>query len=243
MLKKLFVIAFIIIGLGQISFGQKGVSPAKKKLVSQLVGNTADILPIKFFEETVSSTVDKVSAEAVKEIQDNMEKSVDSSQRTDEKKSELKAKIPAFSNRMMEITKNIINTGFDVRNWATKSLEKNYQKQFTVAELQKLNKFFASDDGKSFVAAFNRITSAGLKGEKEPTFTAEEEKKLEDSAKVVGKQTFDKFFDVVIKNAMDDIDKSMKFWGDNMMKKIDKEGTSGSIKKEIDRFVAENLEL
>jgi hypothetical protein len=243
MLKKIFVIAFIIIGLGQISFGQKGVSPAKKKLIGQLVGNTTDIVPIQLFEDTISGTIDKVSTETAKEIQVNLEKSVNSSKWSDEKKAELKAKLPAFANRILAITKDILSTDFDVRSWATKSFEKNYQKQFTALELQKLNKFFGSDDGKSFISAFNRITSAGIKGEKEPAFTSEEEKKLEDSAKVVGKKTLDKFLDVILKNVMDDINKSLEIWGDNLMKRVEKEGTSGSIKKEIDKFVAENIQL
>jgi hypothetical protein len=154
MLKKLFVISLIILGLGQISFGQKAVSPAKKKLVTQLALQTADMLPIQVFEDAFEKSYESKSIEVAKGIVDNLTKSVEESEMSAEKKESVKAKIPGFSERFVQLTKSVMIKGFDVKLWTKKSLEKNYSGQFTVVELQKLNRFFGSKDGIAFKNLF-----------------------------------------------------------------------------------------
>jgi hypothetical protein len=241
MLKKLFVISLIILGLGQISFGQKAVSPAKKKLAVQLAANTTEMFPIQVFDDSLKSAIEKSTSEKGSEIRDDLTKALETSNWSDEKKSEIRAKIPAFVDRMMELSKNLINKDFNVRDWTKKSLEKNCQKQFTLAELQKLNKFFASADGKAFVSAFSRITSSGIKGDTKESFTEEEGKYFEQITTIAGESVMNKFFDIVVKNVMDDITKSIEIWGDNMLKTLEKDSKTGSLKKEVDKFVAENI--
>jgi hypothetical protein len=241
MLKKLLVIAFIIISLGQITFGQKAVSPAKKKLATQLAANTGDMFPIQVFDETLKSSLDKALSEKEKEFSDYLTESIDTSKWSDEKKSEVKAKIPAFIDRMLGLSRDLMSKDFNVKNWTSKSLEKNCQNNFTVAELQKLNKFFITADGKDFVSAFNRVTSAGINGGEKESFSADEEKRFEKIVAVVGERTMNKFFDIVVKNVMDDIVKSVEVWGRNMLKALEKEVKTGVIKKELEKFVADNI--
>jgi hypothetical protein len=240
MLKKLLVISLIIVGLGQFTFGQKTVSPAKKKLVTQLVANTTEMFPIQVFDDFLKSAVEKASAEQGKEMLDNLTKSIESSTLSDERKSEVKAKIPAFVERITELSRTLLSKGFDVRSWTAKSLEKNCQQQFTVVQLQKLNKFFGSADGKSSVTAFGRVTASGIRGGEKDSFTVEEAKILEQFPVIVGESVMNKFFDIVVKNVMDDITKSVEIWGGNMLKNLEAEAETGLLKKEINKFIAEN---
>jgi hypothetical protein len=58
--------------------------------------------------------------------------------------------------------------------------------------------------------------------------------------KYLGASVTEKLFSVVIKNAMDDITKSVEVWGDSMLKTVEKETTNGILKQEVDKFIAEN---
>jgi hypothetical protein len=239
MLKKLLVISLIIVGLGQFAFGQKAVSPAKKKLVTQLVANTTEMFPIQVFDDVLKSGVEKVTAEQGREMIDNLTKSIEASTLSDERKAEVKAKVPAFVERTMELSKTLLSKGFDARTWTAKSLEKNCQKQFTIVDLQKLNKFFGSADGKDFVILFNTNTVNKINGtEAKPN--PDEERLFGQFATIVGRTAGDKFFDIIIKNVMDDITKSVEIWGTGMLKNLETEVKTGLLKKEIDKFFAEN---
>jgi hypothetical protein len=239
MLKKLFVISFIVLGLGQISFGQKAASPAKKKLVEQLAAKTEDMLPVKVFEDFLEKSYEPKSIEIAKGFVDDLTKSVEESDMPNEKKELVKAKIPAFSERFAQLTKSIMSKGFDVKLWTKKSLEKNYSTRFTMVELQKLDKFLSSKDGIAFKNLFRQQTQAKINGEEEQN-TGEEEEVFAKVEKYLGLSTSEKFLAGVITTAMDDITKSIDIWGKSMLINLEKETTTGILKQEIDKFIAEN---
>lgn len=240
MVKKLFIITFILLGLGQVLFGQKNVSPAKKKLVSQLAANTTEMFPIDVYNDFLNSAIEKGTAEKGKEIVDELTKSLEASNWSDEKKEAVKLKIPAFVERLLKISKNLLSKDFNVRNWAIKSLEKNCHKQFTIAQLQKLNKYFSSSDGKAFVLAFKRITASEITGGQKDSFTTEEKERFEQMPTVTGEAAMTKFFDVVVINVMNDMNDSITVWGKTMLKNMESEFKDGLLKIEADKFIAEN---
>jgi hypothetical protein len=242
MLKKLFVISLIILGLGQISFGQKAASPAKKKLIEQLSAKTEDMLPVKIFEDFFEKSYEPKSVEIAKGLVDNLTKSVEESDMSNEKKESVKAKIPAFSERFVQLTKSLMSKGYDVKLWTKKSLEKNYSTRFTLAELQKLNRFLSSKDGIAFKDLFKKQTTDKINGGEEKTGDEDETEamvygKVE---KYLGAALSEKFLSGVVTKAMDDISKSIDVWGNTMLQNLEKETTTGVLKQEIDKFIAEN---
>ncbi len=242
MLKKLFVISLIILGLGQISFGQKTASPVKKKLVEQLSFQTEDMLPVQLFQDFFEQSYEPKSVEIAKGLVDNLTKTVEESDMPIEKKDSIKSKLPDFSERFVKLTKSVMLKGYDVKLWTKKSLEKNYSTGFTLAELQKLNRFLSSQDGKAFKTLFKKQTLDKINSGEEKNVGDDEAEamvyvKVE---KYLGAALSEKFLSGVVTKAMDDITKSIDVWGDSMLKTLEKETTTGILKREIDKFIAEN---
>jgi hypothetical protein len=240
MLKKLFVISLIILGLGQISFGQKAVSPAKKKLAVQLTERTVNLLPLEMLEMAFSKPVETNLAEIKTKIVDDLTKTIETSNLSEEKKSAVKIKVPAFSEKIAQITKELMSKDFNVKLWANKSLQQNYVRNFTVSELTKLNNFFGTKDGEEFVNLFSQRVSDAQAG-KETTETSADEEIFSRIEKAVGRTTSNKLLDIAVKNTIDDVVKSVDIWGKNMLNDL-KKATSpnGVIKLEVDKFIAEN---
>jgi hypothetical protein len=241
MLKKLLVISFILLGLGQISLAQKGVTPAKKKLAKQLTERTSGIMPSAVFETAFFNTIDKSSTDIEQKVIGDLTKLVETSDMSDEKKTEVKLKIPEFSKHYAEVAKNLFLKDLTVKLWIEKSLEKSYLQKFTVAELTKLNKFFGTADGELFIKFFSEQITAAQEGKEAEATSPETERVFEQMEKVAGKTASGKLLDVAVKNATDDILKEIDVWGNQMLKTVQKASTgNGVLKREIDKFIEES---
>jgi hypothetical protein len=238
MLKKLFVISLVLLGLVSVSFGQKGVTPAKKKIINQLVLNTADLFPIEAFEESFEKTNELKSEEMKNDIIAGVTEQVNASNLSDQRKSEMKPQIDEFAEKLKVKMQTAMNKGFNVRDWTKKSLEKRYLQNFTLVELQKLNKFFSTEKGKRFVKFFNEKVSAGIREDLPKEATTEDEEAIVGFALNVNEKTADKFTDILIMNVMDDITNSIDVWGKNLKKELESSKLKGELKKEFEEFVA-----
>lgn len=239
MFKKLVIVSIVIVALMQISFAQKAASPAVKKLATQLSVNTVDLFPIQIFENTLRTKNKEAAIEIEASINGKLTEQLEQSNLTEEKKSEIKLKIPDFAKSLSQKTLGIMERDFNVKSWATKSLEKQYSMQFTLVELRRLNTFFKTKNGKAFIKAFNEKVSDGING-KESEIGADGEELFMKFATAVKMPTFEKFTDKLITNVMDDITASIDNWGKKMLLNIQKE-TDGNLKNEIETFILESV--
>jgi lipopolysaccharide biosynthesis regulator YciM len=158
---------------------------------------------------------------------------------TDEEKTALKPKVDEFSKTISKSLQDIIMKNFDIRNASNESLQKNYEKIFTLAELQKLNTFFKSANGKRFVRRFKEMTNDKLEG-KESKITDADMKMFEQISKVISLKTFSKFTDILIPDAMEDIQLFVKNWSETAKDSLDKDLENQNLKAQIEQFIAEN---
>jgi hypothetical protein len=236
MLKKIFFFSLILLALSSISFAQ--VTPAKKKIIKQLILNTSDLFPVQAFEESFEKINEQKAEEIKKEMIAQITERVNTSDLSEQRKSEVKPQIEEFAEKIKVKMKGIIAKDYNVRSWTAKSLEKNYAKNFTLVELQNINKYFMTEKGKRFVKFFNDKVSAGIREDlpKEPT--PEDEGAINAFALSVKEKTADKFIDTLINSVMDDIAAAIDVWGNNLEKNLENAELKAEIKKEFDDFVA-----
>jgi hypothetical protein len=150
----------------------------------------------------------------------------------------MKPQIDEFAEKLKVRMQTAMNKGFNVSDWTKKSLEKRYLENFTLVELQKLNKFFSTEKGNRFVKFFNDKVSAGIREDLPKEATPEDEEAIVGFALNVNEKTADKFTDILIKNVMDDITNSIDVWGKNLKKELESSKLKGELKKEFEEFVA-----
>lgn len=240
MTKKILFISFILLSLAQFSLAQKTVSPTKKKLAVQLSAQTIAVFPVQFFEDSFNTMNSQKSVELEKELSESLLTKLEKSNLTTEEKDILKPRITDFTRKISQMMKDVVMKDFNIKTESNKLLEKQYLKIFTLAELQKLNKFFKTPNGQNFVKMFNRLVTGELQSNK-TVDSAEEEKNFEAIAKSLDAKIFVKFTDSLVKNTMDDIVKYVEVWANQIPKNMEKEMTNGTIKKEMDKFMAENF--
>jgi hypothetical protein len=237
MTKKILFISFVILGLIQFSVAQ---TPAKKKLAGQLTRQTISVLPIQYFEDSFADMNAKQAANLEKTLSDTFLQKLEKSALTAEEKELIKERIAAFTQKVSLILKDLMTKDFNIGAEANKLLEKNYQKIFTLAELRRLDKFFKTSDGQFFVTKFNQLVTGKLNGT-DNGITDLDEQELERTGNLLGERLLVKFTGLLIEKAMDDISKYIDNWSNKMTKNIEKEMLNGAIKKEMDKFLAENF--
>lgn len=238
MAKKILIISLILLGLTQISFGQKSVSPAKKLIADQLAWQTVDMFPIQYFEDGFRQTIESKFSEMKNEIVTDLTARLEKSELSEQQRTGIKAQLPEFSEKMILKLTNLWCQGFNPRVWVNKSLQKNYSRVFTLNELQKLNLFFKKETGKNFVNTFNRTVSTRLRGENADAVSAENEALFFELAKAIGLNTFTKFTDILVKNTMDEVIKSADVWSQEALKNMEKPDTKEEFQREINDFIA-----
>lgn len=240
MTKKLLLISLILLGLAQISFAQSNPSPAKKKIAAEIASNTFSLFPVVYFEEAFTSMSNEKGSEMEKEFNESLLKKLEVSKLTAEEKEIVKPRILEFTQKISQMMKDLILKDFNIRSQTNKSLQKHYIKLFTLAELQKLNKFFKTTDGQQFVKTFNELVTGEMKG-KTGANANEDEKEFERLAKSLDRKLLGKFTDSLIEKVMEDIDNYVDEWSAQVGKNMEKETQSGAIKKEIEKFIDENF--
>jgi hypothetical protein len=241
MTKKILFISFILLSLTQFSFGQKTVSPTKKKLAVQLATQTVSLFPIEYFEQSFEAMNTRETARLEKDLTESLLAKMNQADNLNEAEKEiLKPRITDFSAKISQLVKKAMMKDFNLKSTASNSLQKNYLKIFTLAELQKLNKFFLTKNGQTFVKSFNQLVTGQVQNTGSG-MSPNEEKEFEAIAKSLGEKLLTKLTDLLIKETMDDIGRYIENWGNQLADNIEKEATSGEIKKEMDKFLAENF--
>lgn len=240
MTKKLLLFSLILLGLAQISFAQSNPSPAKRKLAGEIAVNTYSLFPVQHFEDAFNTMSTEKGSELENELTESLLKKLDVSKLTAEEKEIIKPRILDFTSKISQMMKNLIMKDFKVKEQTNKSLQKHYIKLFTLAELQKLNKFFKTSEGQQFVERFNQLVTGEMKGNPGKS-KAEDEEEFERLAKKLGEKLFVKFTDSLIEKVMIDIDKYVEDWSVQVGKNMDQATQNGAIKKEMDKFLAETF--
>lgn len=235
--KTLFII-LILLSLTQLSYGQKPISPTKKKLVAQLITKTSEIFPVEAFETIFQKTNEEKSFDLEKDLTEMITSKVDTDENLSaQRKAEVKAKIPELTQNLAGLAKELIGQGFDVKIWIDEAFNKHYGESFTVAELQKLNTYFQTTTGKKTVKLFHGLILGGIKGDdKEP-----------DGATIIQMETFlktpvgEKFFNVLLENIFKEISGKTDLWSKEVIRNIEKSMSSGEMKRLVEEFLAKNI--
>jgi t-SNARE complex subunit (syntaxin) len=237
MIKRILLILLILMGLSQGLFGQKPVSATKNKLVAKLISQTSEIIPSELFETVLQKTNDAKMSELAKDLAEKLNSTIDSETvLSEQKKTDLKAKIPEFSQHLAQVAKELIAKKFFIKSWISESFQNHYSKGFTTVELQKLNAYFETQNGKETVKLFNQLIGGISTGK-----TAEPDSKTADQMGEFLKTPIgEKFFKLILEKVLDDIVKKIDAWGKQVLQDINESMTSGEIKRLMTEFIEQN---
>lgn len=242
MTKQILFISLVLLGLVQFSFGQKAVAPSKQKLVSQLVSTTEKFFPYEEFDGMIEKTRTIFSSGMEEELGKEIERKIDATDKLSaEKKAEIKAKIPALTKEMSNYVNHLIGKNFKIKSWVKESATKHFSKSFTVAELQKLNAFFQSPNGRNTLLAMNKALSMGIKSEKDETNLVDAEKFAKYAEKLLMTKTGEKFFKTLSKNILDDVSGEIEKSGDRFLAELNESLNEKELNQILLKFVADNI--
>ncbi len=242
MTKQILFISLVLLGLVQFSFGQKTVAPSKQKLVSQLVTTTEKFFPYEEFDEVIEKTRTTFSRGMEEEIGADIERRINASDKLSaEKKAEIKAKIPALTRDISNYVNVLIGKNFKIKAWVKESAAKRFTKNFTVAELQKLNNFFQSPNGKNTLLAMNQALIYGIRGEKDETNLVDAEKFAKYAEKLLMTKTGEKFFNTLNKEVLNDVSLELDKFGDRFLDELNESLEKKELNQIFAKFVADNI--
>lgn len=238
MTKRFFIISLILLGLASITFGQKTVSPAKKKLVADLTAKTSAIFPAETIDTLFKDVQAERMAETAKGITDSLVAKIDSNNKlTAQEKDEIKSKIPALSKKLAELSMNFIGKDFTIQNWVNESFQKYYSTKFTTTELRQLNTYFQSGNGKQVVQIFKTQIIGGITDDKK-TSNAKDDALMENFLK---KSFAQKFFNVLLENILEEVMQKTDAWGKKALRELDKSLDNGEMKRLLEDFIITNI--
>jgi len=240
MTHKIFIISLLLLGLVQFSFGQKTVSPAKKKLVSELITKTGSIFPTDVFENLFKNVQTEKLDKTEKDLAEMFYAEVDKTgTMTTEEKTAAKSKVPEFSKKLSQLFEEIMVKDFSVRSWVNDAFQKHYSNKFTVAELRQLNAYFQTENGKNTVQLFNQMIVGGINRDQ----TEPDEKTTMRMANFLKTPVGQKFFNVLLENIFAEISAKTDDWGQKMTRDIEKSMENGKMRRLFEEFVAANIKL
>ncbi len=240
MTPRIFIISLLLLGLVQFSFGQKTVSPAKKKLVSELITKTDSIFPTDFFEKLFKNAQTEKLAKTEKELAEMFNATVDQTgTMTAEEKTAAKSKVPEFSKKLSQLFEEIMVKDFSVRSWVNNAFQKHYSNKFSVAELRQLNIYFQAANGKTVVQSFNQMVVGGInRDQAEPD--EKTTKRMENFLRTpVGR----KFFNVLLEDIFAEVRSKSDDWGHKMTRELEKSMKNGKMRRLFEEFIATTIKL
>lgn len=218
------------------------VSADKTRLVNQVTEQTFEAFPVEFFEIEIEK-VKKESGEQIKSEFTNLiiKKTEENPDLSSQKKEEIKAKVPDFSERFGNKVAEVIGRDLDINLWIKEALADNFAKNFTVAELKKIDSFMKGTHGKAFFAAVKEIASAKIQKQEAgtPQLTARQSIEIE---KFINSPLGKKFMDVFGDNTENFLTQKIDVWGDNMLKNIEESMEKGELGEMLEQFIAENFQ-
>ncbi|MBX7173518.1 MAG: DUF2059 domain-containing protein [Pyrinomonadaceae bacterium] len=242
MTKQILFISLVLLGLVQFSFGQKAVAPSKQKLVSQLVTTTEKIFPYEEFDGMIEKTRVTFSKGMEEEIGADIERRINASDKfSAEKKAEIKAKIPALTRDISNYVNVLIGKNFKIKAWVKESAAKHFAKNFTVAELQKLNNFFQSSNGQNTLLAMNQALTYGIRSEKDETNLVDADKFAKYAEKLLMTKTGEKFFKTLNKDILNDVSAELDKFGDRFLDELKESLEKKELNQMFVKFVADNI--
>lgn len=236
MTKRSLFILFILLGLAQISFAQKAVPPAKKKLVAQLITNTSEIFPSEAFQDIFQQLNNDQSTELTKELTASLNSKIDADANLSaQTKAEAKAKVPELVGKISHLTKTLLAKNFEITTWVNQSFNKHYSTKFTVSELQKLNAYFKSSNGKETVKLFNKMIVGGIKNKDQDVEPSDAE--AEQMGNFLKAPHGNKFFNVLMDGVFKDVSDKTDVWSKQALNNLKQQMTAGEMKRLIDEFL------
>lgn len=213
MTKQILFISFVILGLVQFSFGQKMVSPNKQKLVSGLIETTKQVFPFEQYEAGFQKARELIRADFENGISEKLKQKIDSTEVfTADEKEKLKAKTPEFAQEYANFIDNLMSRDFRMKIWVNESAATHFNQKYSMAELQKLNKFLQSPNGQKTILAMRNLFAKEFKGENPETNSAKAEEFEKIAEKFAGTQMGEKFLSIVVENVLGDIQKKVDIW-------------------------------
>ena len=238
MTKHIILILLVLCGLVQFSFGQKTVSPAKRKLVAEMVRAAEQIFPYEIFEGGMQKATTLITADFENGIAEKLKQKIDSFENMPAAdKEKLKAGAPEFARSYAKMVNDLMSRDFEVRRWVNESASRHFRQKFSVAELKKVSSFLKTPSGQNAILAMRKSFSDGFKGESSP----EPEQFEKDVEQFLKTGYGSRFFDVVIDGIMKDIEKKIDGWEAKVFGNFDSFVNEKEFTLLLDKFVRERL--
>ena len=237
-MKKLLFVSLILLIFGNAAYGQKGITPAKKKLAAELTAATANIFPAEKFNQLFIRAQTEKFGETEKQIVDSISGKIDSSENlTTEEKDSIKAKLPDLSRKLMKISGGIMSKDFLIKNWADEAFKKHFAEGFTISELRQLNTYFRTKVGSNTAKLFNELIIGGIDEEN----TKPSDETISQMQEFLKKRVGQKFFNLLLEKIFKDIMQKTDAWAKFALKEIDRSLESGEMRSLLNDFISANL--
>lgn len=232
----------VLMVFANFSYSQTATSPDKTQLINEIVEQTFSAFPL----ETLEVEIEKVKTESIGKIKDEIPNLLISraEANTDfsaEKKAAIKAKVPEFGERFGNKITEVITKDLDVSRWIKEALAENFTKNFTVAELKKVNSFITGENGRVFFEAVKKLASAKIEGrnsEIDDTITDKQAVQIE---KFMKSPLGVKFMDFFGKDTETILNQKIENWSEDMLKNLEESMENGELGEMLKQFIIENF--
>lgn len=229
----------VLMVFANFAFGQKATSANKAQLVNEIVEQTFSAFPL----ETLEAEIEKVKKESSEKFKIEIpelliSKVEENTEFSNERKEEIKAKVPAFGESFGNKVSEIITKDLNVNLWLKEALADDFTKNFTVAQLRKISSFMKGKNGKAFFEAVKAIAKNESKESIENKITDKQAIEIDKFMKSpVGK----KFMNLFAKDTEIFLAAKIETWSAQMLKNIDEAMETGELGEMLKQFIIENF--
>lgn len=226
----------------QISFAQTVSDAEKTKLANELVEITFKAFPMEVFQNELDEMKTKSMRDFNKEITNTINSKIDgTSEFSVEKKAAVKAKVPAFMDKMTVRVETLLMRDLNLEQWIKESLFENYTNDLTAADLQKINAFFKSPSGTAFFELVKEEAAASVEKRASKAESMLKEKDAVEIDKFMKTEAGTKFMATFSKDADSFFEAKAATWSEGMLQNLEKDMESGELNKLLVGFITENF--
>ena len=134
---------------------------AKKKVAARVSKLMFAAFPAGMLDGVAQKEIDKVPAEIEKNFVNAIDQNIDNDPAlTAEQKTLGRARLPAFSKRVVEKLKDLAFKDFKIQEWMEDGFTENLNVALSLAELQRAQRFLESPAGKTYISELGRSLAA-----------------------------------------------------------------------------------
>ncbi len=239
---KMLISMVVLMVFATFSYSQTAASADKDQLIAEIVEQTFSAFPMEVFE----TEIEKAKTQGVGKIKDEIPQLLISKAEANpdfsvEKKAAIRAKVPEFGERFGDKVTEVISKDLNITLWIKEAFAENFAKNFTVAELKKINLFMKGENGRAFFEAVKEQASAKIDGRTSQTDSNITDKEAIDIEKFMKSPLGVKFMDFFGKDTEAFLDRKIENWSNNMLKNIEESMKTGELGEMLKQFIVENF--